>query len=99
MALGIYGATSTQVYTATQQSVISYINLINLLKTKAPFGYFYIIKDSLSNINTNGTSTVNIIIPAHLKTYFFNPIDIGIAGILWFYFIVFFYKRLKHITI
>jgi hypothetical protein len=95
----IYGSTTTQIYTATEQSIISYINLINLLKTKAPFGYFYIVRDSLSNINTNGTSTVNIVIPAHLKTYFFNPIDLGLSGILWFYFIIFFYKRLKHITI
>lgn len=95
----IYGATSTQVFTATEQSVIAYINLINLLKTKAPFGYFYIVKNSLANLNTTSTSTVNIVIPAHLKTYFFSPIDFGIAGILWFYFIIFFYKRLKHITI
>lgn len=95
----IYGATSTQVFTATEQSVISYINLINLLKTKAPFGYFYIVKNSLSNLNTTSTSTVNIVIPSHLKTYFFTPFDLAFSGILWFYFIVFFYKRLKHITI
>lgn len=95
----IYGATSTQVYTQVEQSVLSYYNLINLLKTKAPFGYFYVIKDSLSNINTGATSTVNIIIPTHLKTYFFSPFDLAFSGVLWFYFVVFFYKRLKHLTI
>ena len=95
----IYGATSTDVYTATQKSIYSYLNFITLLKTKVPFGYFYVIKDALSGINTTSTSTFNIIIPAHLKIYFFNPFDLAFSGILWFYFITFFYKRIKHIDI
>lgn len=83
----------------TSSAISNYNQFIDLMKTKAPMGYFFVIKDNLGGINASSTPVFNITIPTHIKTVFFNPFDLGISTILWFYYAVFFYKRLKHITV
>jgi hypothetical protein len=83
----------------TASSLKSYDTFLDLIKTKAPIGYFYVVKDSLTGLNASSTPTFNITIPEHLKTTFFNPIDLAISSILWIYYIVFLYKRIKHLQI
>ena len=72
---------------------------IAILQTKPPAGYFYVVKNNLANISTSTTPTLSLTIPEHFKTVVFNPFDVGIASILWFFFAINLYKRLKHITI
>ena len=83
----------------TQDSINSYYNFIALIQTKAPVGYFTMVKNNITGLNSTSTPAFTIVIPIHLKTYFFNPFDTGIAGILWLFFAINFYKRLKHITV
>lgn len=83
----------------TQDSINSYYNFIALIQTKAPVGYFTIVKNNLNNLATSSTPVFTISIPIHFKNYFFDPFDIAIASILWFFFAINFYKRLKTITI
>jgi hypothetical protein len=83
----------------TKNTVQNYFNFQALIQTKAPFGYFSIIKSSLGNLSATGTQAFTITIPKHLKDYIFTPFDVGLASILWFFFAFNFYKRLKHITI
>jgi hypothetical protein len=83
----------------TQDALDSWTSLKTTLETKAPFGYFYSVKNAVGGLSATSTPSFSLTIPAHLKTYFFDPFDIGISGILWFFFIFHFYKRLKHIQI
>jgi hypothetical protein len=83
----------------TQDALDSWGTLQNTLQTKAPFGYFYSVKDAVSGLSATSTPTFSLVIPHHLKVYIFDPFDIGIGAILWFFFIFHFYKRLKDITI
>lgn len=83
----------------TQDALDSWTTLKTTLETKAPFGYFYSVKNAVGGLSATSTPSFSLTIPAHLKTYFFDPFDTGIAGILWFFFIFHFYKRLKHIQI
>lgn len=83
----------------TASSLQSYDTFLDLIKTKAPIGYFYVVKDSLTGLNASSTPTFNITIPEHLKNTFFDPIDLAISSILWIYYIVFLYKRIKHLQI
>jgi hypothetical protein len=83
----------------TQEALDNFSGLFTLIQTKAPIGYFYMTKDSISGLSATSTKAFDIIIPSSLKTYIFNPFDTGIAGILWLFFIFNFYKRLKTITI
>ena len=83
----------------TQDGIEQYYNFITLIENKAPIGYFFVVRDGIQGLNKDGTPNTNIIIPHSLKTYIFNPFDIGIGGILWIFFLFNFYKRLKHITI
>ena len=83
----------------TQNALDSWTTLKTTLETKAPFGYFYSVKNAVVGLSATSTPSFNIVIPAHLKTYFFDPFDTGVAGILWLFFIFHFYKRLKHIQI
>jgi len=83
----------------TKSAVDSFNNFIELLKQRPPAGYFYAVQGNLNNLTATGTAAFAVSIPKSLKTYIFNPFDLGIAGVLWFFFIMHFYHRLKHITI
>lgn len=83
----------------TQDALDNWKTLQNVLQTKAPIGYFYMTKNAIGGLSATSTPSFSLTIPQHLKQYIFDPFDIGIAGILWFFFIFHFYKRLKHITI
>lgn len=82
-----------------QEAINSYYNFVSLIQTKAPVGYYTVVKNNLSNLNSSSTKAFNITIPPQLKNTIFNPFDLGLASILWFFFIVHFYKRLKTITV
>jgi hypothetical protein len=83
----------------TQDALDSWTSLKTTLETKAPIGYFYSVKNAVGGLSATSTPSFSLTIPAHLKQYIFDPFDIGIAGILWFFFIFHFYKRLKTIQI
>lgn len=83
----------------TQDALDSWTSLKTTLETKAPIGYFYSVKNAVGGLSATSTPSFSLTIPSHLKQYFFDPFDTGIAGILWFFFIFHFYKRLKNIQI
>lgn len=83
----------------TAQSLNNWNSFIATIQSKAPVGYFFNVKNSLGGLSATSTPAFSLTIPSHLKTYIFDPFDIGISGILWLFFILHFYKRLKHITI
>jgi hypothetical protein len=83
----------------SQGAFNNFNTFIELIKTKPPVGYFYVVKNNLDNLNSTTTSAFTVTIPAHIKQYLFTPFDVAIGGILWFYFAMNFYKRLKHITV
>lgn len=77
----------------------SFDGFISTIQTKPPVGYFNLLRDNLNGINASSTPAVTVTIPASIKNVFFTPFDIAIAGILWFFFAIHFYKRLKDITL
>jgi len=81
------------------QGDIHWENLRSVMESKAPFGYFYMAKDSLGNLSATSTPTTAITIPSSIKNTILIPLDTAISGILWFFFLFNFYKRLKFITI
>jgi hypothetical protein len=83
----------------SSDSIEKYNSFIELIQRKPPVGYFTIVKTSIGGLSSTSTSAFSITIPNSLKQYFFNPMDAGIAGILWIYFLFMFYKRLKHIQL
>jgi hypothetical protein len=83
----------------SQQAFNNFNSFVDLIKTKPPVGYFYVVKNNLNNLTSTSTSAFTVTIPSHIKEYLFTPFDVGIGGILWFFFAINFYKRLKHITV
>lgn len=83
----------------TREALDQYNSFIALLQSKAPIGYFYNLRYSIGGISASSTPAFAITLPAHIKSTILNPFDIGIASIIWFWFAMNFYKRLKHITI
>jgi len=83
----------------TQNSLSQYDNFLALMQNKAPFGYFYSVKGSLSNISSSSTPVFSITIPGSLRQYIFGPFDVAVASILWFFGAIHIYKRLKDIQI
>lgn len=77
----------------------SFDSFITTIQSKPPVGYFNLLRDNLQGINASSTPAVTVTIPASIKSVFFTPFDIAIAGILWFFFGIHFYKRLKDITL
>jgi hypothetical protein len=84
----------------TQEVIDNWNSLLITIQSKAPIGYFFMIRDNLSGLSATSTpQAFSVVIPSSIKKYIFNPFDIGISAILWFFFIFNFYKRLKTITI
>jgi hypothetical protein len=77
----------------------SFIGLQTILEKKAPIGYFFIVKNSLSSLNGSSTPVFTFLLPDDLKNNIFDPFKISLAIFLWFFFLIHMYKRLKHITI
>jgi len=69
------------------------------VEAKPPLGYFYKVKSALESIGTSTPATFDIDIPQGLLTVIFDPIRLGVAGILWFFFLVHFYHRVKNMSI
>jgi hypothetical protein len=87
------------IFYPSQSAFNNFNSFVEVIKTKPPVGYFYIVKNNLTALNSTSTGAFNITIPTHIKTYLFTPFDVGIGAILWFFFAINFYKRLKHITV
>lgn len=83
----------------SSDTINNYENLLPLISTKSPAGYFVIVKNSILGLSATGTPTTSVTIPKSINDVIFNPFDEGIAAILWIYFIFNFYKRLKHIQL
>ena len=83
----------------TKASFTQFYAFQDNLRTKAPTGYFYVVRDNLLGLSTTTTPTFNIVLPVWLKNQLFNPIDLAVAGLLWFYYAIFLYKRIKHIEL
>lgn len=83
----------------TESLTTSFDGFIATIQTKPPVGYFNILKNNLNGLNASSTPVVNVTIPSHIKSVIFTPFDIAIGSILWFFFAINFYKRLKHIQI
>lgn len=83
----------------SEGALMRYDGLITVIKQKNPTGYFYIVKDILTGISTSTSKTFNIVLPSSIKTYIINPVDVGIASIIWIFFVFMFYKRLKKIQL
>lgn len=83
----------------SQGALNNFNTFVELIKTKPPIGYFYVVKNNLNNLSSTSTSAFTVTIPSHIKQYLFTPFDVAIGSILWFFFAINFYKRLKHITV
>jgi hypothetical protein len=66
------------------------------IKTKAPVGYFYSIKNALSAINSTTTKAFNLTQYASITDNVFGPLRTGLGIILWLFFGVWLFKRLQH---
>jgi hypothetical protein len=74
-------------------------NFQDTLKTKPPVGYFYIVSGALAGATSTVAASVSWNIPTPIKNYIFTPFSLAIAGVLWYFFAVHFYHRLKHIVL
>lgn len=76
-------------------SIESVFGLFDILKAKAPLGYFFLLKDSISGISSTSTPIVTYTAPTEIKEYIFTPIRTAFVWIFWFFFAFNFYKILK----
>lgn len=80
------------------QTLSQFADTMNELKTKAPLGYYTAIKDVLSTISTS-TPAYQLIDLSALNSNFFDNIKIGIIILLWFFFAMWLFNRLRHFQI
>ena len=75
-------------------------SLSDLIKTKPPVGYFYAALDALNSLRSG--SGANLLISSSTLLAFsvvFNPLDTGLAVILWIVFAFYIIKRLKQVEL
>lgn len=83
----------------SKDTISNFQTLGTYITIKAPIGYFTLIKNTFTGLSSTGTVSSTITIPQHLKDTIFHPFDLAIGALLWFFFIIHFYKRLKTIQI
>jgi hypothetical protein len=75
-------------------SIQSVFGLFDILKAKAPLGYFFILKDSIGGLATS-TPVITYTSPTEIKNAIFTPIRTALTWLLWLFFAFNFYKILK----
>jgi len=83
----------------SKDSMDRILSIKDLVVNKPPIGYFTVLKTELEQISTTTTPVVNVIVPQFTKDIFFDPINTALTGILWWFFAVNFYHRLKNLHI
>ena len=66
---------------------------------KPPIGYFTQIKNVLSNINASGTPVFNIGNYTPLNNSIFTPLKTGMTWLLWLFFTVVIFNRIRHLNL
>jgi hypothetical protein len=77
-------------------SVDNFKSLGIILEQKAPFAYFYTIKNSLSALTSTSTPAFSLVASSTgaLNTSIFQPLKIGLTWLLWLMFGIFVIKRI-----
>lgn len=85
----------------TQSGLNTWGTFKTLIYQKAPVGYFAMVQTSLNGATTTMASAITgwNISSSGLMSGIFTPLRTAIAGILWFWFLVHFFRRLQHIDI
>jgi hypothetical protein len=77
------------------ETLQNFANLGATMSGKFPFGYFYSIKDAISNFNSTTSPAYNIYASTTpISTNVFDPIKNGLAWILWIVFAFWVVKRI-----
>lgn len=82
----------------SQNSLTNFSNLGNMIKTKAPIGYFYLIQTSFNSLSTS-TEAFSLGDLGVVSTYVFTPFRTGISFILWVLFGVWLFNRIKNFNL
>jgi hypothetical protein len=64
----------------------NFSNLKTILETKAPFSYFYSIKNSLNFLSSTSTPAFVLADTGGINTGIFQPLKTGLSWILWIFF-------------
>jgi len=82
-----------------QGSLNEYQNMKTTVETKAPFGYFFLIKNAISGVNASSTSTFTLTLDQGVLAGIITPIRTALSWILLMGFGFWFYMRMKHLDI
>lgn len=80
-------------------SLNEYQNFKTTVETKAPFGYFILIKNAISGINASSTSAFTLTLDQGVLAGIITPIRTALSWILLMGFGFWFYMRMKHLDI
>lgn len=71
----------------------NFSNLQGIMETKAPFTYYYSLRDALHNLNSTSTPAFVLSDTGSINTSIFQPIKTGLTWILWILFAFWAIKR------
>jgi hypothetical protein len=78
----------------SETSLQNFSNLADILETKAPFSYFYSVKNSLNSLSSSSTPTFVLADTGGINTSIFQPLKTGLAWILWIFFAFWVIRRI-----
>lgn len=70
-------------FVPSQDSFTNLINLKNQVITKAPFGYFALVKDAMNTLSASATPSFTLATSSAIVQNIFNPLKTGISAVLW----------------
>lgn len=65
------------------------------VRSHAPFGYIFLLNDSINNIDSTASSSFSVYVPTELQTTYFTPLKNALSIILFALTGFWFYKRVR----
>lgn len=83
----------------SSESLSNFVGLGDIIKNKAPIGYFYSIKSALNNVAATSSLAFDLATSTAALAPVLTPIKTGITFILWFVFCFWIFNRIRKLEL
>ena len=71
-------------------------NLWNAVQNNPPFGFIFQVRSQLSNLSASSSPAATLQVVSSIRARILDPLDIGLASVLWLFFARWLFFRAKH---
>lgn len=90
---------SSSIGSSTESNILSYQNMLSLVANHPPFGFIFQVITALNSVQPSTTPAVVLEKETNIYTDIFHPLDVGLAAVIGFPFVVYLFRRFSHLDL